>query len=118
MRSLKSNLLAVHGFRPAPIFVRRRCKYTHLSSNNNQNNEKSYHFLQKLALQCQKEECHQAGSAARQRAAQEVSGPQFQRQAHCHLHAGHSQVIRTKQIKRRYDADYFREMALFTAMPK
>ena len=37
MRSLKSNLLAVHGFRPAPIFVRRRCKYTHLFSNNKQN---------------------------------------------------------------------------------
>lgn len=27
-------------------------------------------------------------------------------------------LIRTKQVKRRYDADYFREMALFTAMPK
>ena len=26
--------------------------------------------------------------------------------------------ISTKQVKRRYDADYFREMALFTAMPK
>ena len=27
-------------------------------------------------------------------------------------------LIRTKQVKRRYDANYFREMALFTAMPK
>ena len=27
-------------------------------------------------------------------------------------------LIRTKQVKRRYDADYFRDMALFTAMPK
>ena len=27
-------------------------------------------------------------------------------------------LICTKQVKRRYDADYFREMALFTAMPK
>ena len=27
-------------------------------------------------------------------------------------------LIRTKQVKRRYDADYFREMAFFTAMPK
>ena len=27
-------------------------------------------------------------------------------------------LICTKQVNRRYDADYFREMALFTAMPK
>lgn len=27
-------------------------------------------------------------------------------------------LICTKQVKRRYDADYFREMALFTVMPK
>ena len=27
-------------------------------------------------------------------------------------------LIRTKQVKRRYDANYFREMALFNAMPK
>ena len=27
-------------------------------------------------------------------------------------------LIRTKQVKHRYDANYFREMALFTAMPK
>ena len=27
-------------------------------------------------------------------------------------------LIRTKQVKRHHDADYFREMALFTAMPK
>lgn len=40
MRSLKSNLLAVHGFRPAPIFVRRHCKNTHLFSNNKQNMNK------------------------------------------------------------------------------
>ena len=42
MRSLKSNLLAVHGFRPAPIFVRRRCKYTYLSSNSKQNMKKKH----------------------------------------------------------------------------
>ena len=45
-----------------------------------------------MALQRQKEECYQASSAARQRVAQEVSGPQFQRQAHRHLHEGHSQA--------------------------
>ena len=27
-------------------------------------------------------------------------------------------LIRTKQVKRCYDANYFREMVLFTAMPK
>ena len=27
-------------------------------------------------------------------------------------------LIRTKQVKHRYDANYFREMALFIAMPK
>ena len=27
-------------------------------------------------------------------------------------------LIRTKQVMRRYDADYFREMALLTVMPK
>ena len=43
-------------------------------------------FFKKLALQHQKEASHQKGSAARQRATQEVLGPQLQRQAHRHLH--------------------------------
>ena len=41
MRSLKSNLLAVHDFRPAPIFVRRHCKSTHLFINTKQTMKKS-----------------------------------------------------------------------------
>ena len=49
-------------------------------------------FFQKLALQRQKEACHQAGSAARKRATPQVPCPQFQRQAHRHLHEGHSQT--------------------------
>lgn len=47
---------------------------------------KNYHFLQKLALQRQKEECHQARSAARQRATPQVLSAQLQWKADCRFH--------------------------------
>ena len=54
--------------------------------------KKNHRFIQKLALQRQKEASHQEGSAARKRATQKVPCPQFQQKAHRHLHEGHSQT--------------------------
>ena len=61
-------------------------------SNNNQNMGKVIIFIQKLALQRQKEASHQEGSATRKRATQKVPCPQLQRKANRHLHEGHSQA--------------------------
>ena len=48
-----------------------------------------------MTLQRQKEECYQAGPATRQRAAQEVSGPQFQRKTNSRFQKVNKNVSET-----------------------
>ena len=118
MRSLKSNLLAVHGFRPAPIFVRRRCKYIHLIPNNNQKMKRVVIFFKNWLFNIRKK------LAIKQ--AQQLANEQRRKFLVLNFNGKPTvismkdihKLIRTKQVKRRYDANYFREMALFTAMPK
>ena len=116
MRSLKSNLLAVHGFRPAPIFVRRRCKYTHLFSNNKQNMKKIIVFFKNWLFNVRKKNAIKK--------AQQLANEQRRKFLVLNF-KGKPTVVSMKQIKFwistkqvNKDADYFREMALYTAMPK